>query len=277
MTEGIVLSSTRIRLSAALFVSAALLVWPARPTDAQILLNGRVTDDISGAPISEARVFLLNEYRKVVGYETTGSEGSFSFTRGRHVLFRLEAKAIGYQEAVTPLVWMTEGRDTTTVEIRMRRHATLLAPLEIVAMSPPKRSAVLENVEHRRELGLGQHLTREEIQQRRATHISDVLVTLPGVFADKGRSGPGGRSVYMKRAIPGLPGGCPVRIFVDGVLANRGGDRAGVIIDDLVSPLDVAAIEVFKGLSSIPPEFLTPEARCGVIAIWTQRTGSDED
>ncbi len=81
----------------------------------------------------------------------------------------------------------------------------------------------------------------------------------------------------MRRALPGMQGGCPAQVFLDGVLANRGGDRAGVVIDDLVSPLDVEVIEIFKGLSSIPPEFLTREARCGVIAIWTRRSGGDEE
>jgi hypothetical protein len=28
---------------------------------------------------------------------------------------------------------------------------------------------------------------------------------------------------------------------------------------------------VYRGLSGVPAEFLTPEARCGVIALWTQR------
>ena len=43
-------------------------------------------------------------------------------------------------------------------------------------------------------------------------------------------------------------------------------------VDELVQPMDVEVIEVFRGLGSIPPEFLTPQARCGVIAIWTKRS-----
>ena len=71
----------------------------------------------------------------------------------------------------------------------------------------------------------------------------------------------------MRRA-----GECPVQIFLDGMLATRNNDGGGVLVDDLVSPLDVEVIEVFRGLSSIPPEFLTPQARCGVVAIWTRRS-----
>ena len=135
---------------------------------------------------------------------------------------------------------------------------------------------MLENVEHRRLTGFGYHLTREDIERRRPTHLSDILLTLPGIYSQQTRAGPGGRSIQMRRALPGRAGGCPVGVFLDGVLANRGGDRAGVTVDDLASPLDVEVIEVFQGLSSIPAEFLTNEARCGVIAIWTRRSGRDE-
>jgi hypothetical protein len=61
-------------------------------------------------------------------------------------------------------------------------------------------------------------------------------------------------------------------VFLDGRLATRDAPGGDVFVDDLVSPLDIETIEVFRGLGSIPPEFLTPQARCGVIAIWTKRS-----
>jgi hypothetical protein len=63
-----------------------------------------------------------------------------------------------------------------------------------------------------------------------------------------------------------------VQIFLDGMLITRGSPGGEVLIDDIVNPLDVEAIEVFRGLASVPPEFLTPDARCGVVAIWTRRS-----
>jgi hypothetical protein len=74
--------------------------------------------------------------------------------------------------------------------------------------------------------------------------------------------------------------GCPVQVFVDGLLmtasvmdASGATENAGAAIDDFVSPLSVEGIEVYRGLSTVPPEFLTPEADCGVVAIWTRRGG----
>jgi hypothetical protein len=100
-----------------------------------------------------------------------------------------------------------------------------------------------------------------------------LLMEIPGVYADRTGTGASARSIRMGRALSGPGGGpCPVQIFLDGMLATRPGAGGDVSVDDLVSPLDVEAIEVFKGLGSVPPEFLNVYARCGVIAIWTRRS-----
>ena len=44
-------------------------------------------------------------------------------------------------------------------------------------------------------------------------------------------------------------------------------------IDEVISPGSVEGIEVYRGLSTVPAEFLNPDAECGVIAIWTRRGG----
>jgi hypothetical protein len=93
------------------------------------------------------------------------------------------------------------------------------------------------------------------------------------VYAERQGTGASARSIRMGRALPGVGGGeCPVQIFVDGMLATRAAPGGDVSVDDLVTPQDVEAIEVFKGLGSVPAEFLNPHSRCGVIAIWTRRS-----
>lgn len=265
--------ATRQLVFAALVLGIALLAGIPQTSRAQVVLQGRVLDDASGLSISGARVLLLNRWRKVVGYSVTDESGRFRFERRRPDMFRLEAQAIGYQETVTPIVWMTMDRDSTEMELRLNRFAVLLAPLEITGMSSSRPSAVLENVQHRMSSGFGYHLRREDIEETGATHITDVIAAMPGVHFGSGRSAAGGRSIYIGRALPGRPGGCPAQVYVDGMLANSGGERSNVMIDDLVSPLDVEVIEVFKGLATVPPEFLNDGARCGVVAIWTRRGG----
>jgi hypothetical protein len=56
------------------------------------------------------------------------------------------------------------------------------------------------------------------------------------------------------------------------MLATR--DQAeGVPLDDLATPTILEGIEIYRGASTIPPEFISPESRCGVIALWTRRGG----
>lgn len=262
----------RARTTSFLTIWVALAAWGAAPLQAQIQLHGRVLDDLSGEPVEGARVMLLNRYDKIAAYGVTDIDGRFTFVPKDANGLRVEAAAVGYMRTESPILWMLKDRTFAELEIRLAPNVVLLAPLEIVALSPLRESAILENVEYRRMRGLGIHLTRQDIEERRPVYISDMLVTLPGVYAEQRRAGPGGRTIYMRRALPGLGGGdCPVQIFVDGMRVTRGTDRDAVLIDDIVSPLDVEVIEVFRGMGSIPAEFLTPQARCGVVAIWTQR------
>jgi hypothetical protein len=238
----------------------------------QVVLEGHVLDDASAQRLAGARVSLLNRSDKLVGYAVTDDTGHFRFTKAANGWYRLDVRAVGYKQATTPFLWWMEDHAYAALEVRLAPHAVLLAPLEIVALSPPQTSPVLENVEHRRTRGFGVQVTRAQIEQRRPAHVSDILVELPGVYAARRGSGASARTIYMARALPGLGGGaCPVQVFLDGRLASRDRPGGDVLVDDLVSPLDIETIEVFRGLGSIPAEFLTPEARCGVVAIWTKR------
>ncbi|MCJ7627914.1 MAG: TonB-dependent receptor plug domain-containing protein, partial [Longimicrobiales bacterium] len=141
-------------------------------------------------------------------------------------------------------------------------------------------SARPENALHgafkrRVETGLGIYITRDEVEARNPLLVSDLLREVPGL--DLQASGYGSRpSVRMVRAT-GM--NCVTQIFVDGFLMNgrafspTGFNPTDFRIDDVVSPRSVEGIEVYRGLSTVPPEFLNPDADCGVIAIWTRRGG----
>ena len=60
--------------------------------------------------------------------------------------------------------------------------------------------------------------------------------------------------------------GCEPAVFIDGVRI-RGG---AATIDELVSPLDIAGIEIYRGPADVPVEFGGPGTNCGAIVIWTR-------
>lgn len=265
--------ATVARRAAVMALPLALLTMAARPGQTQVVLEGRVVDDSTGRPIESARVLLQNHHGNAVGEQTTQSTGRFRFELTRSERYRLEARAVGYLPARRTVLWMMENRNFAGIEVRLTPHATLLAPVEVLALAPPKTSPVLENMEYRRTHGFGIRISRQQIEARNPLHVTDILAETPGVRVDRQGSGSTRRVIHLGPPVPGPRGGdCPVQIFLDGMLATRAVAGGDVTVDDLVRPQDVEAIEIFKGLATVPAEFLNPEARCGVIAVWTKRS-----
>lgn len=66
------------------------------------------------------------------------------------------------------------------------------------------------------------------------------------------------------RGITGFMGApCRPTIVLDGMFMR------GIALDDLVHANDIEALEVYKGPSTVPPQWRSA-AVCGVIAVWTK-------
>jgi len=263
----------RSLLRVSLVCTLALLALGAGASRAQVVLQGRVLDDSTGQPIPGARLMLLNRYGKTSGYQEADSLGRFRFGSRENGRYRLDVRAVGYRPALQTVLWMMEDRNFAGLEVRLTPHVALLAPVEVVAMGTPSRSPVLANMEWRKRHGFGLRISREQIEARNPLNVTDVLQETPGVRVDRQGSGSSRRVIHLGPPLPGPGGGdCPVQIFLDGMLATRNVAGGDVTVDELVEPADVEAIEIFKGLATVPAEFLNPQSRCGVIAIWTKRS-----
>jgi len=251
-----------------------LLVLPLLLPDlawAQVRIVGRVIEDKSALPIGFADVTIRSPGGATLGQVEADEFGNFEFTVRRGYGVRIHAARIGYKENTTPLLYFDEHR-LLQVEVRLDPEAILLAPLEIVAWSEVIDNAMLEGYWRRVESGLGIYITREQVEARNPGFVSDLLREVPGVQMSGGTVG-ARPSVRMVRA---SNRNCATQIFVDGFLVNPRditGEPEDFRIDDMVSPASVEGIEVYRGLSTVPPEFLNPDAACGVIAIWTRRGG----
>lgn len=267
-------------MRAMLLVAAfgVLLAAPAAAR-AQGIMTGLVVDNATEAPLQGARVTLLSERGGRLQTVTTGRDGRFSFTpHPGHYSFRVER--LGYVDVSTPRVRVV--RDSVELEIRMRDDAVMLAPVTVVARAG-RTSPVLAGFYHRLENGFGRYITREQIERRKPGQLSDMLRMLPGVQLRGRRSGIG-YDVVFSRSLT-RPGGCPVQVFLDGMLVNRptlatqGRDTLrdnsspadeAIPIDHLADPSEVEGIEVYPGLAGMPAAFMGPNARCGTVAIWTR-------
>ncbi|MGH7476488.1 MAG: TonB-dependent receptor [Longimicrobiales bacterium] len=241
--------------------------------EAQVRLVGRVISNESGEPIDDAHVVARNRGGAFLGQALTDSLGHFELTVRRGAGARLLATRLGFTRQHTPFLFF-DGHDFFRIELRLDPEALLLAPLEVVARASVHPSPMLDGFRHRLTNGMGYYITRADIERRNPMYVTDMLQMVPGVRLEGG--GPGHRRVVqMARS---LGRNCRTQIFVDGFLVNRriaqtGGPSNPFVLDDIVSPASVEGIEVYHGLSTVPAEFLNPDAHCGVIAVWTRRGG----
>ena len=75
--------------------------------------------------------------------------------------------------------------------------------------------------------------------------------------------------------------GCPIgstrntgcaqlNVYLDGVQVIRAGQSStDYTIDELIRPVEVAAVEVYPAVSDVPAEFSTM-GRCGAVVIWSK-------
>lgn len=146
-----------------------------------------------------------------------------------------------------------------TVIVQMDAAATTTLPGVAVRETFATRAGAIRGFEERRERGLGQFVTRDEIVDRGSQKLTDILRSKKGVMIVRGRlrfaAFVGSRSVN-----------CQPNVFLDGTRAP------GMEVDEIAAQ-SIEAIELYPNLSTIPIEFQTigqSTTPCGTIAIWTR-------
>lgn len=245
-----------------------LCAW-AFPAPAQVRLEGVVRDD-SGAVMEDVRVELYdNLTRQHVRTQETDRSGRFSFRVREGYGYRLHVTRIGYLGADSSVL-VPRGQRIVPVEVRLVSQPLGLAAIDVVARA--RSPNILAGFQARQRSGMGHYLTREDLERMRPGLVTDALARIPGVRLESGGSN------FQRRVRMARNGvrNCPVQVWVDGMLLTRsvrGREAPQSSVDDVVSVNDVEGIEVYRGLSSVPAEFLNEHARCGVVVIWTRRGG----
>jgi hypothetical protein len=250
-----------------LFLILGLLLASSSAAFGQVRMHGRVIDDATLEPVAGARVLLLDGTDRVLGARATDESGLFEFQLRFPTTVRMQASRVGYERNTTPWIDL-RGYSMFRMEIRLAADAVLLAPLEVVARAAAG-SPVLAGFHDRRVAGIGWFFTRDEIERIRPTRVSDLVMRVPGIRVETSGTGTV-RHLYSTRT------SCPVQIYVDGFHINRNATAAmSLSIDESVLPQSVEAVEVYSGLSTVPAEFLSPQATCGVVAVWTRRNSRE--
>ncbi|HEX6039661.1 carboxypeptidase regulatory-like domain-containing protein [Longimicrobium sp.] len=145
------------------------------------------------------------------------------------------------------------------MEIRLPPDAYTLAPITVTAT---RDLGLLHGFyERRQRAGVGQFVTRSDIQRRSTTHVMDLL---RGMRRGRELCGP---AVYVDAVLVYDP---------EGLVAAR----TGLTAMDAVAYLnvsDVEGVEYYSAGLSVPPEFLRGKGQCAVMVVWTRRGNATRD
>jgi hypothetical protein len=253
-------------------LAAAALLLAAPPAAAQTLVRGILLDAASGGPIPDGTVVISANRGRFQRALKADSVGCFEFADISPGPYRLRASRIGYTDAVGDLVLTADS--LVDIEVRMAVEAVVLAPVTVTSRSTRDVSPVLRGFYSRMQHGAGRFITREEIEARHPTRITDMLRNIPNLRSTPARMGTSGGGFTQGSNSDR----CTVVFFVDGMQVNqpammgsRATPRHDLAIDDYVQPEEVEGIEVYRGESDTPAEFGTRWVQCGTVVIWTRR------
>lgn len=236
----------------ALFTLLVPALLAARPAELAAQRRGTITGVVtaaeSGQPVAGARVTVRGRRDPAL----SDSGGRYRLADVPPGTLILQVRAIGHADA-TRIVELAPGA-TTAVDVALA-GATQLGEVVVTGRQSdmPTRFA---DFEHRRKSGRGQYLAREQIEKANAMNVPNLLRNMRGVRLEC--SG----ITCMVRMARSTGVDCPPEYWVDGRPSPHFGPTMPIS--------DLEGVEVYTGPSEAPAEFLSGNAACGIIVLWTK-------
>jgi len=216
------------------------------------ILIGKVTDS-TGVGLAGAELTLFNSDKV---HAITGDSGDFRIAGlppGTNVF---NVRRLGFEPASFTALLKPGKTHRATLKLSATAHELPTVAVKDTAT----KSHWLDQFERRRGNNPGAFFTRADIEKRNARMGTDVVRNVPGIRLIPVRGG-GGYKVTMTRGAGGRT--CYPQMFYHNTPYS--GD-----LDDFIAD-DIEAVEVYVGVSEIPPE-LDKGGRgiCGAIVVWTR-------
>ncbi len=258
---------------------AALLVGVGTSVAAQSgrVVRGTVTD---GGAQPVAGVSILAGSRSV----TSDDSGHFRLEAPHRDKLVLDFKRVGF----LPTRFTLEGGGDTTLEVLLLATANRIAGVEVTAvrdLAIPLRGFEERMRERQRGAGTGHFITSSEIEASLPTRATQIVANVPSIVVR--------RMADDHFGIFGKTGAveCPAIVYLDGVrlgaVTETKTDRRGrlivqrdaaVPIDQYVTPVEIAGVEVYARGMLAPPQFQPPgdptAGKCAIVVFWTKHGGS---
>lgn len=256
-------------------VLALLLTLPiaATPPDAaaaQAVRSARgQVRDVAGLPIEGAQLRATGTATgtaspAAVARAESGTDGRFVVARVPAGASFLVVRRLGYRPDSIALS-DTAGANGN-LSLVLERVAVPLALMRVTSRRP--LDGPMAGFHRRKEQGSGRFFTREEIERRNPSRMTDLLRMIPGLRV--GNRSTAVNSVRLRGSR------CAPQYWLDGTPL-----APGVEFDiDAINPRSLEGMEVYSGPASVPVEFQrdrTGNSSCGTVLLWTARGSRPED
>jgi hypothetical protein len=217
------------------------------------VVTGRVVN-AGGQPVVGARIDVLG----TPGATLSKENGEFQIAGLPSGTQSLVVRQIGFAPEERAVELST--RAPAEITVTMARPATMLNTVVVKA----DRDVGLERIgfTQRKKMGGGYHIDGDQIAKRAPNMLTDLFRTVPGL-----RVVPSGNGIdYTVESARQVTGNC-VRYYIDGAPfeAVFPGD-----IDRMMPPNEIAAVEVYNGIS-VPAQFQAAgQSSCAAIVIWSK-------
>jgi len=220
---------------------------PLPPGAIAISVRDSVGRSIAGAELTV-------EGTTVRGVTDERGEIRLSAVRGGPATVRV--RRLGYQPALLNII--VDQRVPATSIVTLNPIPQRLAPVVVKGAAYTGRMA---GFYQRRDLGIGHFVSRERLERDNPAQLTDVFRRLPGVQIQSTR--------LVRNAVRFRGNGrsCWPLVWLDGApLPTAEFDL------DFLSPQSIEGIEVYSGVSQIPPQFMGARGlgSCGVIVVWSR-------
>ncbi|AMW06167.1 hypothetical protein GEMMAAP_18010 [Gemmatimonas phototrophica] len=216
---------------------------------------------------------LVNAVARVLGSGSparSDSAGRFRVADAVAGTQTLEVRSVGFEPQRIPVV--LRAGEVANVAIALASSGTRIDTVRVTAGRVVPWQ--VERIEARWKQGLGVIMDGATIRERTSTTLTTALWNVPGVRLGN-RLGSG--NTIIMRGQNGRE--CFPRIFLDGYSISRGitattarnPNLDGFVelsLDEIVTPGDVLAMEVYDNPMKVPPEFFSG-GDCGVVLVWT--------
>lgn len=280
----------------------------AAPSSAQTL-TGRVLDGATDEPLADATLVLLHPDGHAVG-DTVGSgpDGAFTIDVPEPGPHYIQVELIGYTSIVDGILDFTSADASMEITVYLLAKPIEVEGVEVeVDREQTRRHLRAAGFYQRATDSYGDFVTPEQIERRGGVAgVSDLMRHISGITTMESlvlfrATGPPPKPNHASSECPGCPGGsgvngtlilmnddgtyesldaCEPAVWIDGSkmqTANTDGRlQDGDFsqgLDAYVSPEDVAAIEVYRGIAGTPFEWGGMNNACGAIVIWTKKSG----